>query len=161
MTLFVGGTNMNARELSERMRIEHEIVAHVRQAMAIAAEAPITSVTAMQWVERFAFLGNSLYRHFRRLFAIEEEGGYMEFLVNCPRPTLGNHADALCAQHQQFLGDLEGILRDAAVAQPEILANLHNLRQRLVGLLKRFDSHRRSEYDLWIEAHYIDIGGEG
>jgi hypothetical protein len=152
---------MDAQMIADRMSIEENILAHVRDALEVAVSAPIVRTTAVQWLERFCFLGNSFQRHLRRLFAIEEEGGYMDFIISCPQPTLGNQADSLHTDHQDLPTELESILADAADIDPSDLDGLRNLRERLEGFLERLSSHHRREHDLWLDAFLVDIGGEG
>lgn len=143
------------------MRIEHEIISHVNQALCLAVRAPITKEQAESWLERVCFLADSFGRHLSRLFSIEEDGGYMDFVLESPQPTLANRVDQLWSEHRELLQELHQTIREARSARPDNLANLHELRQRLSGFISRFDEHRRKECELCFEAFLVDIGGEG
>lgn len=151
---------MSSSRILDRLTIEHDILAHVRQALCIAMDSPIVKESAHQWLERFCFLGESFRRHVCRLFLIEEEEGYMDFLADSPRPTLQHQADSLLCDHHRISQELSRILADARATSSENLANLHELKQQMSGLVSRFDLHRTKENDLWSEA-VVDIGGEG
>jgi hypothetical protein len=151
---------MSANRILDRLNIEHDILVHVRQALCIATDSPIVRETAHQWLERFCFLGESFRRHITRLFMIEEEEGYMDFLADSPRPTLQHAADVLLREHTSLARELSEILADARGTSSDNLSNLHGLKQRLSGLVSRYDQHRTKENDLWSEA-VVDIGGEG
>jgi hypothetical protein len=153
---------MKARSsLKQQMRIEREILSHVHQALCIALRAPITSEDASEWQERTVFLTDSFYRHIQRMFAIEEDGGYMDFVIDCPQPTLGGRVDLLCAEHRMLVAELAAVLTEGRATRTENLANLHQMRQRIAGFLNRFDEHRRKECELLYEAFLVDLGGEG
>jgi hypothetical protein len=152
---------MDAQVIAERMSIEENILAHVRDALEVAVSAPIERSTAGQWLERLCFLGHSFNRHLRRLFAIEEEGGYMDFIVSCPQPTLGSQADSLNTDHRDLPRALDAILADAEATNPGDVRRLRFLRDRIEELLERLDGHHRKEHDLWLDAFLVDIGGEG
>lgn len=152
---------MRHAQLRERLEIEHTILGHVREALCIALSSPIDTAHAREWLERVCFLADSFRRHVTRLFTIEEEEGYLDFIVDSQRPTLGHQADALCEEHRIILDDLARVLADARSTSVDNLANLHSLRQKIEGVLTRFDHHRVMECELWIEACIVDIGGEG
>ena len=151
---------MPAELLLNRLAIEHDILVHVRQALCIAMDSPIEQESAHHWLERFCFLGDSFRRHVTRLFMIEEEEGYMDFLAESQRPTLQREADTLLAEHAVISREMSETLADARAFSSENLANLHGLRQRMFGIVGRIDQHRSKENDLWSEA-VVDIGGEG
>ena len=67
---------MDVGSLVERIRIEQNIIGHVREALTLALEAPIKRPTGAQWLERVTFLARSFSRHLQRLFEIEEEQDY-------------------------------------------------------------------------------------
>lgn len=152
---------MRAKSVCQQMTIENEILTHVSQALSLAVKAPIQADAAEEWLERFTFLGDSFHRHITRLFAIEEDGGYMDFVLECPQPTLSARVELLRGDHRGLLSDLATILEDAKQVSHRNVANLHELKQRLSGFLARFAEHRRKECELCFEAFLVDIGGEG
>jgi hypothetical protein len=83
-----GAKAMDIAEVAERLRIERTLVSHVRAALWVALRAEIQAATGHHWLERFNFLVESFSRHLRRLFAIEEDGGYMNFLIDSQQPGL-------------------------------------------------------------------------
>lgn len=149
-----------AHDLTERIRIEHEILGHVRSALQVAIDAPIEAATAHEWLERTAFLFASFARHLARLFEIEDEAGYMGAVL-AHAPTLGWRTDRLYEEHCRLLWLVGSIGRDAARIDPENLSNLYELQQRVQGFLGQLESHQKAERDLLVEAFLVDIGGEG
>ncbi|QDU59870.1 hypothetical protein Pan216_07030 [Planctomycetes bacterium Pan216] len=150
----------DSTSIGKRIKIENEILFYVREALSVAIRAPLAHETAIEWLERAQFLVGSFSRHVRRLFAIEEEGGYMDF-VTALKPTFANRAAKLREEHRSLVSDLEGIRADAHNTNPSNLANLHSLQQRLLGFFRRLESHRHHEWELLQETYLVDLGGEG
>lgn len=144
----------------KNLRVEHEILSHVHQALSLAVRAPIEAESPDRWLERVCFLTDSFCRHLSRVFAIEEQGGYMDFVMESPQPTLAARVDELWAEHRTLMEELQQVLAEARSASPSNLANLYELKQRLAGFLARCDEHRRKECELCYEAFLVDIGGE-
>ena len=152
---------MDANSIAERIRLEREILTHVRQAVRLAVRAPFDLETSAEWHERLCFLLDSFGRHMRRLFTIEEEGGYLDFVVDSQRPNLAQTADRLLAEHRELVEIHHEVLKDAKTISVSNLANLHELRQRVIGFLGRLARHFRDEKNLCFDALMVDIGGEG
>jgi hemerythrin-like domain-containing protein len=152
---------MDNRDIADRIAIEEEILSHVRMAMCVALDARIDEATAGHWLERFCFLADSFGRHMARMFAIKEEGGYMDFIVTSQQPTLAPKVETLVCDHREIPDLLRRIRGDARATRPDNLANLRSLRQRMRGFLDRLDGHHDNERNLWMDVYLIDLGGEG
>lgn len=152
---------MPSRARLEQLKLEQEILTHVHHAVGIAVSAPIDQEKGETWRDRIAFLLESYCRHVRRVFSIEEEGGYMDVILDGARPNLAARVEILRLEHRQLQEQIEHLIVQARNARPENLANLHELRQRVGEWLRRFDAHLKSERDLFMDAFLVDIGGEG
>lgn len=152
---------MDIAEVAERLRIERTLVSHVRAALWVALRAEIQPSNGHHWLERFIFLVESFSRHLRRLFAIEEDGGYMAFLIDSQQPGLGSKADALRQEHAHLLAELESICQSARGSSSGNVANLFAVQQRLHGFLQTLERHCQGEHELCVDAFMVDIGGEG
>lgn len=152
---------MHAHPLSKRLRIELNILSCVRDALRVALDAPLDDELREEWIERLRFLMSSFNRHLERLFAVEEEHGYMDILTQSPQPTLCQQADRLLAEHLRFRREILELRRDAEGLDSENLASYQSLRQRVHGFLIRVEHHRHREQELLLEAFLGDIGGEG
>lgn len=148
-------------DIRERMEIEDQILAHVQAALLVALQCPIERPTSNQWLERICFLGDSFRRHVERLFAIEEDAGYMDFIAEGQRPTLGNDADDLRGEHDVLRCGLSLAVDAARHCSPNSLVDLHAIQNRFLVLFEHFKRHREKEHELWMEAYLVDIGGEG
>ncbi|MFO0945787.1 MAG: hypothetical protein U1D30_07570 [Planctomycetota bacterium] len=148
-------------DIRERMEIEDKILSHVQAALLVALQCPIERSTAGQWLERICFLGDSFRRHVERLFAIEEDAGYMDFIAEGQRPTLGHDADDLRNEHGILVCGLSLAVQAARNTVPVDLTDLYAVQGRFLALLEHFKRHRDKEHELWMEAYLVDIGGEG
>lgn len=151
---------MRGKDITERISIEWKILDYVRQALITAVNAPIEERSATIWLERFCFLGESFGRHVKRLFDVEEEGGYMTSVVE-HEPNIAPRVESLAQEHDSIYEDLEILLSQARIVRSSNLANLHAVRQQLLGLLQRFERHQMDEETLWSGAYQLDIGGGG
>jgi hypothetical protein len=152
---------MNRQTLAERIRIESQILAFVREAMIVAVNAPITPNVAQQWTERCRFLIDSFERHVSRLFRIKWEVDDQFLIASSENPGLIDDLVQLETDERQLSQELRDLCFEARNLAFDNVANLHAFRQRAVGFLERFDEIRLRECKIWLDAYEIEIGGEG
>ncbi|MBY0587376.1 hypothetical protein K2X85_09385 [bacterium] len=152
---------MNRHALAERIRIESQILAFVREAMIVALQAPITTKVAPQWAERSRFLIDSFERHVSRLFRIKWEVDDQFLISTTENPGLIDDLVQLEAQERELSLELRDLGLEARGLAPDNVANLYAYRQRALGFLERFDEIRLRECKIWLDAFEIEIGGEG
>jgi hypothetical protein len=152
---------MNRHTLAERIRIESQILAFVREAMIVALDAPITVNVAQQWTERCRFLIDSFERHVSRLFRIKWEVDDQFLIASSENPGLIDDLVQLETDERQLSQELRDLCFEARNLAFDNVANLHAFRQRALGFLERFDEIRLRECKIWLDAYEIEIGGEG
>jgi predicted nuclease with TOPRIM domain len=140
--------------------MEHQILDHIKQALRVTLnwEAPVVSMPRK--LSSLQFTIKSFQRHFERVIAIEEEGGYMNEVVGA-KPHLQNRIERLESDHAQFrtrLKQLKSELNDIQEwEEPRFDSVCSELRQ----LLDEVDAHDLGEVDLLQESLLCDEGGEG
>jgi hypothetical protein len=152
---------MNRHTLAERIRIESQILAFVREAMIVALDAPIQQQVAPQWAERCRFLMDSFERHVSRLFRIKWEVDDQFLFVNSENPGLIDDLVQLEGDERALAVELRDLCVEARHLLFDNIANLHAFRQRALGFIERFDEIRLRECKIWLDAYEIEIGGEG
>jgi hypothetical protein len=152
---------MNRNTLAERIRIESQILAFVREAMIVALDAPITTNVAQQWTERCRFLIDSFERHVSRLFRIKWEVDDQFLIASSENPGLIDDLVQLETDERQLSQELRELCFEARNLAFDNVANLHAFRQRALGFIERFDEIRLRECKIWLDAYEIEIGGEG
>jgi hypothetical protein len=152
---------MNRHTLAERIRIESQILAFVREALIVALDAPISAKVGQQWAERCRFLLDSFERHVARLFRIKWEVDDQFLISNTENPGLIDDLVQLESNERELSIELRQLGGEARELGPDNVANLHAFRQRAIGFLERFDEIRLRECKIWLDAFEIEIGGEG
>jgi hemerythrin-like domain-containing protein len=157
------GSDMSTLQSSSTASIacmEHQILEHVKQALRVTInwEAPVVSMPRK--LSSLQFTIKSFNRHFERVISIEEEGGYMNEVVDA-KPYLQNRIDGLERDHNAFrtrLRKLNSALNDIKEWEEP---RFEKVCQELRELLDDVDRHDLREIELLQESLLMDDGGEG
>jgi hypothetical protein len=140
--------------------MEHQILDHIKQALRVTLnwEAPVVSMPRKLSSLQFTF--KSFQRHFERVIAIEEEGGYMSEVIDT-KPHLQNRIERLESDHAQFRTRLKRLKSELNDIQEWEEPRFNIVCSELCQLLDEVDAHDLGEVDLLQESLLCDEGGEG
>jgi hemerythrin-like domain-containing protein len=140
--------------LAHQTLIEHQMLDHVKDALRVTLQSNVSLVTLASKLSSVQFMAQSFERHLARLFALEEEGGYLA-MVRERRPELYERVVALRKEHAEFRAALENILHGFDALGNEDQQAFHVLCDSLTALLERIDAHDAREVEL-LEQVLID-----
>jgi Hemerythrin HHE cation binding domain len=106
------------------------------------------------------FITQSLQRHLERVLALEEYGGYMDFVVH-ESPRLTKLVESLKQDHEQLRKDTRQIVQQFENVSPADGGLFAQTCDGLGSLLTRLAAHNKKEATLMQEAFTRDEGGEG
>lgn len=139
---------------------EQRVLSHVRSALKVMVDwrAPTVSIDRKQSSIRHAM--RSYLRHLQRLLDLEEQGGYLNEVIES-RPYLQPEVSKLRLEHDQ----LRNRIRDFASRVDDNRAwsgdGFDGSCDSIRTLLEQVDSHDRDEIALLQETLMTDVGGEG
>ena len=151
---------MNAHLVAEQAVVEHQALQHVKDALRVALSWPSSQENVARKLSSVRFMAQSLERHMHRMMALEEDGGYMEEVLQ-QQPALKSRIEPLEHEHQQFRADLDSVMRSLAAATAGDTRALDASCSSLQSLLARVDVHDRTECELLQAVLMQDEGGEG
>jgi hemerythrin-like domain-containing protein len=106
------------------------------------------------------FTIKSFKRHLERLISIEEEGGYMNEVVDA-KPYLQNRIDRLERDHSAFRNRLRKLIPELGDIKEWEEPRFNQVCEELRRLLDDVDRHDLGEVELLQESLLMDDGGEG
>jgi hemerythrin-like domain-containing protein len=106
------------------------------------------------------FFMKSFQRHLDRVLTIEEDGGYMDMVLQA-NPQQGDSVNALRQEHQRFRKEARHIDDQFEHVPPTDGDSFSHICGELGDLLNSLDAHNKKEIDLMQEAFDQDEGGEG
>ena len=139
---------------------EQRVLTHVKGALRVMVDwrAPAVSLDRKQSSIRHAM--RSYLRHLQRLLDLEEQGGYLDDLIET-RPNLQIQVDRLREEHAQIRESIrefsERIDDNSAWSGDHFEGACESIRT----LLDEVDHHDRDEIALLQESLLTDVGGEG
>ena len=127
--------------------MEHQILDHIKQALRVTLnwEAPVVSMPRK--LSSLQFTIKSCQRHFERVIAIEEEGGYINEVINT-KPHLQNRIERLASDHTQFRSRLKRLKSELNDIQEWEEPRFNSVCSELRQLLDEVDAHDLGEVDL-------------
>lgn len=141
---------MSGEELAREIRHEHEMLAALMQRLHEDMTA-LRSSWASARDDLRAFLN-----HLRRHFALEEEGGFMEDVVQ-RWPHAAPHVETLRAEHTQLLQEAERLMETGdRVIEGQLMRAWADECRRLLSAIRE---HDRKENHLIQEVFCLDVGG--
>jgi len=110
------------------------------------------------WKREFVWQLRDFYNLLLKHFELEEEGGYMNDLMELA-PRFAGKAESLHSEHQAILRDLDGIITGlkAVTAASEV----GEVQERLTALVGQLECHECAEREMLADAYYQDIGAAG
>jgi hemerythrin-like domain-containing protein len=102
----------------------------------------------------------SFQRHLERMMALEEDDGYLGWVV-AENPHLDRAVAALRDEHDQFRDAAQRVLERLARISDHDGSEMDPVCDELLQLLRMLDTHREREGGLLQEAMVRDEGGEG
>jgi hemerythrin-like domain-containing protein len=140
--------------------MEHQILDHIKQALRVTLNWEAPSVSMPRKLSSLQFTIKSFQRHFDRVISVEEEGGYMNEVLDA-KPHLQNRIEQLERDHGRFQNRLRSLktalndIKEFEVPQFDEVCN------ELRTLLDEVDQHDLCEVELLQESLLMDEGGEG
>ena len=140
--------------------MEHQVLEHIKQALRVTINWQAPAVSMPRKLSSLQFTIKSFQRHLERVISIEEEGGYMNEVVDA-KPYFQNRIDLLAGDHARFRDRLRKLLPELndinEWEEPRFDQVCDDLRQ----LLDEVDQHDLQEVELLQESLLMDDGGEG
>jgi hypothetical protein len=140
--------------------MEHQILEHVKQALRVTInwQAPVVSMPRK--LSSLQFTIKSFKRHLERVISIEEEGGYMNEVVDA-KPYLQSRIDRLERDHKTFRSRLKALTAELSDINEWEEPRFDRVCVELRELLDDVDRHDMGEVELLQESLLMDDGGEG
>src|SRR3954470_24678290 len=77
----VGGPIMNHRDISQQIWVEHALLKHLLEGMRAALDWKLHGEQIARKLSTLLFISQCLHRHLERLMSLEEQGGYMDLVL--------------------------------------------------------------------------------
>ena len=140
--------------------MEHQVFEHIKQALLVTLnwQAPVVSMPRK--LSSLQFTMKSFQRHFDRVISIEEEGGYMEDVVDC-KPYLQARIENLVKEHVRFRERLRKLTPELNDIKEWEEPRFNEVCDDLRKLVEDIDRHNLKEVELLQESFSVDDGGEG
>ena len=139
---------------------EQRVLSHVKGALRVMVDwrAPAVSLDRKQTGIRHAL--RSYLRHLQRLLDLEEQGGYLEDLVES-RPNLQERVEKLRAEHEQIRESIRNFSATIDNSDAWVGDHFDGSCDSIRVLLEEVDNHDRQEIALLQDSMLTDVGGEG
>lgn len=151
---------MDDHGLAHQVLLEHQMLDNIASALRTTIGWKYQGADLSRNLSSLLFISKSYKRHFQRLIALEEEGGYMAVVLDS-RADLSDEVATLGAEHGQFCKALGRSLARMRRLAATDKAGFAAITVDLNALLDQIDEHNRKEGTLLQEALLRDEGGEG
>lgn len=153
-------TTLQDMSLASTSLIEHQVLNHVKQALRVILDWDAPEVSLPRKLSSLQFTMKSFGRHLERVMKTEEEGGYLDEIVDT-KPNLESRIIKLNRDHLRFRARVKQIgarLDSLHDWQEDQFAGLC---MEIYELLDEVDRHDEREIDVLQESLMLDEGGEG
>jgi hemerythrin-like domain-containing protein len=140
--------------------MEHRVLGHVKQALRVTLNWKAPSVSMPRKLSSLKFTIKSFQRHLERVISIEEEGGYLNEVVE-RKPFLQERIDLLAAEHRRFRHRIRALAPELSSISEWEDDRFHEVCSGITRLLDDVDRHDVEEIELLQETLLMDEGGEG
>lgn len=153
-------TALQRNSIASTACMEHQILEHIKQALRVTInwQAPVVSMPRK--LSSLQFTIKSFQRHFERVIAIEEEGGYMADVLDA-KPYMQERIDRLAGDHARFRQRLRKLIPELNDIKEWEEPRFNEVCDELRALLDDVDRHDAREVELMQESLLLDDGGEG
>ena len=139
--------------------MEHQILQHVKAALRVTIDWKAPAVSLPRKISSVRFTLKSFKRHVERLMALEEEGGYLNAVIE-QKPHLQERVDKLAGDHAHFRARIRRIVPILEELNEWQEADFDRTCEEIRALLADVDRHDSEEIDL-LQELCCDEGGEG
>lgn len=153
-------TTLQDTSLISAVCMEHQILEHVKQALRVTLNWHAPEVSMPRKLSSLQFTIKSFQRHLERVMNLEEEGGYMNEVVD-EKPYLQNRIGLLVGDHKRFRERLRKLLSELNAISEWEQPRFVDVCADLNALLDDVDEHGKHEIELLMESSVLDDGGEG
>jgi hypothetical protein len=147
-------------DLAQQTLAEHNVLTLLIEGMRNTLAWKVEGTDFARKLSTLRFITQSFQRHLEHVLTLEEDGGYMDLVLQT-RPHQGNNVNALKQEHQQFRKEASHIVHRFENVPPTDGGSFSRTCGELVDLLKKLDAHNKKELKLMREAFHQDEGGEG
>jgi hemerythrin-like domain-containing protein len=140
--------------------MEHQILEHIKQALRVTINWQAPAVSMPRKLSSLQFTIKSFQRHLERVISIEEEGGYMNEVVDA-KPYFQERIDRLKKEHGRFRNRLRELMPELSDIKEWEEPRFEQVCAELRKLLDDVDRHDLGEVELLQESLLMDDGGEG
>ena len=146
--------------LASTSLVEHKVLEHIKQALRVTLDWDAPVVSLPRKLSSIQFTMKSFRRHLERVMTIEEEGGYLDDVVET-RPNMEPRVQRLMGDHGRFRARIRQLMPmlDALNEWEEV--QFGDICTDIRRLLNDVDRHDEAEIELLQEAMLMDEGGEG
>lgn len=147
---------MNAQELAQWLRKEHDAVREISARMQEKV-AVVPRSNQRMWIDELREAFDHLRAHHIKHIALKERDGYMLPVVE-RRPGLARDVDRLAHEHRELQRILDGIHKDLQELQPDDDLLIRDTCRRIQNLLSYIEHHDADENLLLLTAFTEDLG---
>jgi len=151
---------MDHQGLAQRTFVEQKMLKQLMDALRVTLAREERAGDSAQRLATLRFIAQSFQRHLERMMSLEEDDGYLGWVVD-ENPRLDRAVAALRDEHDRFRDGSQHVMRRLAQASTGDRADLDLVCEELLALLRMLDEHRAKEGGLLQEAFVQDGGGEG
>jgi uncharacterized protein YhaN len=135
---------MSRNDLIRQVSLEHQLLGHITQAVRGTMDWSAEGEGLSRKLSTVRFVVQSFQRHLDRLLTLEEQGGFMDLLLDCDSQR-GARVEDLKQQHDQFREALKRVIPRLERVSPGDHAEFASVCDRIRNLLDRIDSHCLAE----------------
>ncbi|MCI0332452.1 MAG: hemerythrin domain-containing protein [Planctomycetes bacterium] len=140
--------------------MEHQVLEHIKQALRVTIHWQAPAVSMPRKLSSLQFTIKSFQRHLERVISIEEEGGYMNEVIDA-KPYFQDRIERLEKDHGRFRARLRTLMPELNDIKEWEEPRFEQVCDELRQLLDDVDRHDWREVELLQESLLMDDGGEG
>jgi hemerythrin-like domain-containing protein len=151
---------MDHQGLAQRTFVEQKMLKQLMDALRVTLAREEKHGDSTQRLATLRFIAQSFQRHLERMMSLEEDDGYLGWVVD-ENPRLDRIVAELREDHDRFRTAMQQMLHRLEHPTAGNAGQLDTLCEDLLVLLRTLDEHREKEGVLLQEAVARDGGGEG
>jgi len=151
---------MEHQGLAQRTFVEQNMLRQLMDALRVTLAREERAGDSRERLSTLRFIVQSFQRHLERMMSLEEDDGYLGWVVD-ENPRLDRVVAALRDEHDRLRNAMQHVLIRLGRVSAENRADMDPVCEELFDLLRMLDEHREKEGGLLQEAVTRDGGGEG